>query len=404
MRRLLNNRIWLWLSLCSVFYTLSVDAEMPTGTTIKVGIVGNFSSVRPGVSNPMEHHLRNGAQLAVYDLADEANAVGLAFELLEFDHGVAARKILSVTRQTIESPVLGVVGYIRSSEALLAAPLYQHAHLPMITPTASANRLAQFHPYVMQTCFDNHFVAMVIQNVLLHIVQARRIAVVAVADCAYCQDLAATLVDRMRVTDDLEVERFDVLADGRKLSTMAHQVVSKKPFDAIVVPNQEIESARIIRALLDAGVSGIPFIGGDGWGSAGEQFFYILKDKRFDTYSLAHWHADAIDETAKVFRSRYVKQFKKDPESMASSAYDAVQVLLQAIIAAPEKTREGIARQLRSLHEYHGVTGTMLFHPTRAPEKSVVILSSSGEAFRIFGQYDPMKKRIETMKRRQGNL
>lgn len=359
---------------------------------VKIGLASNFSDPSSSSSNPYGDYFRNGVKLALMDSQKELQSKGLQVEFEEFDYGTNQIKVLDAAKAAAQSDVLAVLGYNFSSHALLAAPIHQANRLPLVTPSATADRIATLGAYVHMGCFNNSFMGATLAHVARTKLKAKNAAVVVAADCAYCQDLANGFEKAFSSGGHI-TSKTEVLEADTDFSTVI-ETLKKSTFDVVLVPNQELNSARIISALLKAGIRK-PFLGGDGWGNVGDEFFSILGDQDLAGYSVSHWHKDVNTPRSRKFVSDYKTRFGKEPNDTSVLAYDSMLLLIDAAMRAKALTRQGVEDSLNNISSFNGVTGAFLYRKgMSAPEKSLVLLSANKKHFKV----------LETINKKSGGM
>lgn len=374
------------LSLITAALTLSATA-FAAKTEVAIGLASNFSEVSSSSSNPFGGYFRDGVTLALEKAKPLLDKRGIALKVEEFDYGISDAKVLEAAQKAAASNVVAVLGYNFSSHALLAAPIHQKFELPMLTPSATANRIASLGSYIHQGCFDNDFMGETLARVAINRLKAKSAAIVAAADCAYCTDLARAFETEFKKSGGTISVSVPLLQDDKNLQPVIDQLKGKN-FDVILVPNQELSSARVISAILNAGINK-PFLGGDGWGNVGQEFFGILKNQKLTGYSVSHWHPDAKSKLSKEFVAAYQKSFGKTPNDTSVLAYDSTALLVDVVLRASTFTRKGIEDAFNKTKTFSGVTGKFVFQPKRAPLKSLVLLEANSSKFKVLEIIDP---------------
>lgn len=356
-------------------------------TIVHLGLASNFSDVSTSTSNPFGNYFRDGVSLALEQANQRLNKAGIIIVTREFDYGTEDIRAAAVASAAADSDVVAVIGYNWSSHALIAAPVHQRRRLPMISPSASANRLSELGDFVHTSCFSNAFMGWTLADVARTRLKADNAAIVVTSDCAYCRDLAEAFRREFQATGGAVSITMDVLGSDNDFSVAAEALKKANP-DVVLVPNQELVSARIISSLLKAGVKK-PFLGGDGWGDVGQQFFQILGGQPLEGYSVSHWHPALTDKRSTRFKSAYEERFRKTPNDTSVLAFDATNFFIEALLAAKSIDRQGIEAALDSIHTLEGVTGKFLFETNRAPRKSIVLLKNGASRFEIADQIPP---------------
>jgi branched-chain amino acid transport system substrate-binding protein len=321
---------------------------------------------------------------------------GLRVETQLFDYQDDPVKALRAAEAAVATDVIAVIGYNWSSHALIAAPVHHAGKLPMITPSATADRLGTLGSYIHSACFDNSFMGRQLAVIAQEKLKAKSAALVTAANCAYCTDLARAFKEEFSRRGGRISAESPVLETATDFAAVA-QAVRGAHADIVVIPNQELLSARIISALIQAGVAK-PFLGGDGWGNVGEQFFGVLGGRSFAGYSLSHWHAGLADPRSRAFVAAYQARFHKAPNDTAVLAYDTTRLFVEALLRAQATgkplSREAIEKALNELKAFEGVTGSFRYDaPNAAPAKSIVLLKA-GAKFQIEGVIPPEGGRL----------
>ena len=352
-----------------------------------IGLASNFTEVSSSSSNPFGGYFKDGITLALRDSEKRLRSRGIKISFREFDYGNSDARVLEAAKKAASSDVIAVLGYNFSSHALLAAAIHQKYELPMITPSATANRIGSVGPFVHQGCFDNAFMGETLARVARRRLKAKSAAIVAAVDCAYCTDLAQAFEKEFKRHGGAIAVSAPVLQDDTNFESMVAKLKNQN-FDVVLIPNQELSSARIISALLASGVRK-PFLGGDGWGNVGEEFFGILGKKDLSGYSVSHWHPAERSKESVRFITDYRREFKKEPNDTSVLAYDSMRLLVDAILSADSFTRKDIEQALVRIKTFSGVTGNFLFRTDRAPIKSLVLLAANNSKFKVLERIEP---------------
>ena len=360
---------------------------------VHIGLASNFSEPSSSSSNPYGDYFRNGVRLAIEDSKSKLVQAGVNIVLDEFDYGTTQVKVLDAAKKAAASNVIGVLGYNFSSHALLAAPIHQEAKLPMLTPSATADRIGKFGNYVHMGCFDNSFMGSTLAKIAWHRLNVKKAAIIVAADCAYCMDLARAFQSEFQAMGGKITFSKEVLESDQDFPSVI-DALKKAPqasYDAILIPNQELNSARLISAILKAGIQ-TPFLGGDGWGDVGEEFFAVIGDANVNGYSVSHWHPELKSVRSLKFVKDFKTKFTKLPNDTAVLAYDGMLLMIEAILKAKERTRQGLEKSLSSIKTFDGVTGHARFSSGSAPLKSLTLISARGSKFTPIGQINPEAK------------
>ncbi len=107
-----------------------------------------------GASNDGE--ITRSAQAAVDAINEHGGLDGHPIELLKYDDKNDVTTAVNIAKQIVnENRVLAVIGHRRSTTSIATFPLYGQAHIPVITPSATADQVTEGQPWAFRTVFDN---------------------------------------------------------------------------------------------------------------------------------------------------------------------------------------------------------------------------------------------------------
>ena len=95
--------------------------------------------------------------------------------------------------------------------------------------------------------------------------------------------------------------------------------------------------------------------------------------------------ADNPDPKVKSFVEGYRTRYGSEPSMFAAQAYDATNIMLNAIVAAgPNPTRQKVRDALAATRNFAGVTGDTTFDPkTREPSKTLTRMEIVDGKFKV---------------------
>jgi len=373
------------LALVIMIQSLSASAK----ETVQIGLASNFSELSTVSFNPFGGYFKDAIDLAIKDNKALLDKAGIDLQIKTLDYGIDEINVIKKVKEAAAMNSIAVIGYNYSSAALLAAPIHIAESMPMISPSASANRLSTFGKYVHLGSFSNQFMVETLARIATKILNKKRILILTAVNCAYCVDLANSFSDEIKKYNGEIVKNIPVLQEDTDFSKVAQEAKSLT-FDAVFVPNQELTSARLIASLTEIGITK-PFLGADGWGNEGTEFFRVLKGKKFTGYSVTHWHPKMSTAKSKTFVKSYLEKFKRLPNDTSVLAYDSMTLLIQALAKTKPLTRENLEKTLEAIRTFDGVTGRAYWSPNKAPRKDIVVLKTTDTGFAIHKIVTPEK-------------
>lgn len=349
--------------------------------TVTIGLASNFSELSTVSFNPFGGYFQNAIELAVNDNKALLDKTGINLELVKYDYGTNDLNVIKKAKEVSNSNAIAVIGYNYSAPALLSAPIHAEEKIPVIYPSASANRLSTFGKYVHLGSMSNQFMVESLAKIAVKKLKAKKILILAAVDCAYCTDLSKSFTEELKKYGVTDIQSIQLLEKESEFLKVAEEA-KKLSFDAVFVPNQELTAARLIAALTEVGITK-PFLGADGWGNEGSEFFRVLKGKKFTGYSVTHWHTKLNTPKSKKFVADYLKRFNKLPNDTSVLAYDSMTLLIQALAKTKPLSRENLEKTLSAINSLDGVTGKSYWQPHQAPKKNILVLKTTDTGFAI---------------------
>lgn len=362
---------------------LSFSQNLRAAENVYIGIAANFSSMSDSTSNPYSNHFRNALEMVIDENKVQLKSRNIKINLVELDYSDEKSKVISTAEDAVKSNVIGVLGYIYSSDVLLSGPIFNKNKLLLITPTASADRVEEIGPYVRRTCFEDSFQGKVLAKFSLINKKMKTAGIVSVADCAYCQSLSSAFKKNFESIGGKVLIETSVLSSETDFSEVIEKF-KKQQVDVILVPNYEKISASIMASLIDSKVQPKYWLGGDGWGNSLNLFKKIIGNRIYKAITVSHWHSEIKTKKSKKFIKSYAKRFNKSPVDTTVLTYDAATLLVESILKDSKLTRESLFRIVSETNSFTGVTGKIVYkNSKRTPIKQAIILMHENGEFSL---------------------
>jgi branched-chain amino acid transport system substrate-binding protein len=169
--------------------------------------------------------------------------------------------------------------------------------------------------------------------------------------------------------------------------TTLSKVAAAKP-DVVVLPDYYNIVNLVTKQAKEKGIT-TPFIGGDGWDSP--DLDPVAADGGYFTN---HYSPTEARPAVQNFVKSYGEAYKDDkgnpkvPDALAALAYDATNIMLQAIkdtgVADPTKVKDTIAKG-----KFEAVSGTITFDAFHTPIKPVTVIMIKGGKVQFNSQVIP---------------
>lgn len=318
------------------------------GGTVYVAAAGNWRTSFGTMS-------KHGIDLAAAEVNARGGVGGKRLDVLVADDSSDGSTAVSVASGFFNNPqVLGVVGHLESGPMMAAASVYDQG-LVAISPTATSPALSGLSPWVYRVISSDSMNGRDIAGYAKRLGLKR--AMVLYENNAYGRGLADAFV---RDFDGGVIGSDPISADSSG-DVMPNVVWAQRQRpDLVFVAGTSNSGIALLQAARRAGMKAV-FMGGDGWSgvtAAGLTAEDVLVAAPFSA-------ADSRPEVQRFVRAFRAK-FGVDPDANAALAYDATQLLAQAIEQAGTSrlaVRDWIHDQLAGA-PYIGVTGSIQFTPS----------------------------------------
>ena len=329
--------------------------------------------------------VNNAIQMAVEDINANGGIDGKQIEYIYYDEkGDTTEATNAYNKLVQDDKVVAIIGDVTTKPTLAVAQTSQQDNIPIITATATAAEVTLTGPNIFRACFTDPFQGELMASYASEKLGATKVAVLSDMADDYSSGIAEAFVAKaeelgMQVVADEKYQDGDV-----DFKSQLTNIKGQNP-DVLFLPVY-YEDLRLISAQAkEVGVTA-QLCGADGWDS-------VLTDN-FDSSVLnggvfcSQYSTESTDERVQNFISAYKEKYEMDPNMFAVLAYDATNMMAQAISDADSTDSQAIIDAMAAL-EYDGLTGHMTFDEDRNPKKSAVIVSIQDNAYKFVENYDP---------------
>ena len=326
---------------------------MAQDMVVKIGHVGPVSGAQAHYGKDNE----NGARMAIEDL--NAKGVTIAgkkvkLELVAEDDAADPKQGTAAAQKLCDAKVNGVVGHLNSGTTIPASAIYNQCGVPMITPSAT-------NPKLTQQGFKNVFRLLANDNALgaglaLHAVNNMKLKKVAIIDdrSAYGQGVAEVFKKTALAKGMLVVDEQYTNDKATDFMAILTAIKSKGP-DAVFYGGMDPQAGPMLRQMDQLGLSNVKFFGGDGICTA------KLAELSGGAKSLAGVvcaeGGASLEKMpgGKAWMTRYEAKYPKQFQVYSPYTYDAVHVLVDAMVRAGSADPKVYTAKLFDAN-YQGVT------------------------------------------------
>jgi branched-chain amino acid transport system substrate-binding protein len=326
---------------------------------VKIGHVGPTSG---GIAHLGKDN-ENGAKMAI----DELNAKGVTIggkkvklELQAEDDAGDPKQGTAVAQKLVDSKVVGVIGHLNSGTSIPASKIYSDAGIPQISPSATNPKFTrQGFKTTFRVVADDVHLGGTLGRYAVKELKGKSIAVID-DRTAYGQGVAEEFSKAVKASGGTIAEAQFTTDKATDFTAILTQIKSKKP-DVVFFGGMDAVAGPMIRQMKQLGITA-KFMGGDGICSS--ELPKLAGGAMADGQVVCA-EAGGVEGSQKVgmdkFRDDYKKKFGIDVQVYAPYVYDAMNVLVAAMVKAGSSDPKVYLPVLAKTEGYKGVTGTISF-------------------------------------------
>lgn len=335
--------------------TLSLNIN---AAEIKIGVAEALTgpAAKYGVS------IKNGFTLASDEINAKGGVNGNKIALVVEDEQGKKEEAINVFKKLIfQDKVLMVFGPTLSNSAFAADPIAVGAKTVVFGTSNTASGLTDIGPYVFRNSVMEADVLPVVVKRAISQYKLKKVAVIygnddAFTKSGYDEFKKALEANNMPVTTTVTYAKGDV-----DFKAQLTKIKETNP-DAIICSCLAEEAANIILQTRSLGMKQ-PFVGGNGFNSP--KLFEIAKNAADGTLMGSPWSSENLTPANKAFIAAYKAKFNADPDQFAAQAYDAMNIVAQALKKVTfsgnlEAERQSLFEALPKV-QYSGATGKFAF-------------------------------------------
>ena len=347
--------------------------------------VGEFAALTGG-SASFGQSSHKGTALAFDDINAAGGELGKKFQLITEDDQSQAGQPATIVRKLIaQDKVVAVLGEVRSSATLEAAPICQQDKVPLISPAATNPKVTEVGNYVSRVCFIDPFQGTVMAKFALS-KGWKKVAVLTDVKQDYSVGLAEFFSKGFTAGGGQIVKEQKYSTGDKDFKPQLTSIKVTHP-DAIFIPGYYGEVALIGKQARLLGIK-VPLLGGDGW--VGDSLLKVGGNSLDGSFFSCHFSADDQSPAVQDFVKKYKAKYSGEtPDDMAALGYDSAMILADAIKRAGTTEGDKLKDAIAATKDYKGVTGVITLDAERNASKPAVILTISNGGYKYVESVAP---------------
>ncbi|MUH00277.1 ABC transporter substrate-binding protein [Scytonema sp. UIC 10036] len=328
--------LWFLLVVFSLIAVITFAAFNPFQETIEIAVASPMSTTT-GRNNV------DAVKLYIKSVNQAGGIHGKHVVVTAYDDRSDEKVGLQVGEKIGRSKAVAAIGHYGSRVTLAASKAYQRYNVPVISGSATADRLGEFN-WFFRTVFSNQDQAILMANYTKKILEFSKVGLV-YTDDAYGKNLGETASRTFR---ELGGEVVDEWAMGTKeslkkdlqkvITGLKSSIAANQGPDALLAAVAFDDAAEFIRQIRLANIN-LPIIGGDTFADVDlirelEKDPKEQKQKGFFTSNLLGVTPvifGLLDDSGQQFRAEFEREYGREPGWTGASFYDAAVAVVKAL-------------------------------------------------------------------------
>jgi len=367
------RRMSLFLSVLSL--TLIAWAAPSAAKDIKIGLVTPLS----GDVKTFGESVRNSFLIAVEEANAKGGVAGMKITWVIQDDKNDATEAANVANLLVnQHRVKAIVGSVTSKATIPVSDIIQAGKVPTISPTATNPKVTvadgKRKEYMFRACFIDPFQGAVLAKFAQDTLKKKNAAVLYDASNDYSKGIAEVFRDAFRKQGGAVAAFESYGKDDVDFSALLTKVKASGA-DVLFLPDYYNKVGLIAKQAQEKGLK-VQLIGPDGWDSP--DLVKIAGSAIEGGYFSNHYSPDDKRPEVVAWVKKYREKHGQVPDALGTLAYDATNMLLEAIRKAgsddPKKIREALA----SMKDFQAVSGKSTMDGNGDCIKSAAILKIEG--------------------------
>jgi branched-chain amino acid transport system substrate-binding protein len=327
--------------------------------TAKIGHVGPVSGSIAHLGKDNE----NGAKMAVEELNAKGVVIGgkkVKLELVLEDDAGDPKQGAAVAQKLADMKVSGVIGHLNSGTSIPASKIYSAAGIPQISPSATNPAFTRAgYKTTFRVVADDVHLGGTLGRYAVSTLKGKSIAVID-DRTAYGQGVAEEFVKAVKKAGGNVVGQEFTTDKATDFMPILTTLKGKNP-DVIFFGGMDAVAGPMMRQMKNLGINA-KFMGGDGICTS--ELAKLAGDGMADGQVVCA-EAGGVEGAEKAgldkFNADFKKKFNVDVQVYAPYVYDALNVMVAAMVEAGSSEPAKYLPVLAKTEGYKGVTGNISF-------------------------------------------
>jgi branched-chain amino acid transport system substrate-binding protein len=324
--------------------------------------IGHVAPTSGGIAHLGKDN-ENGARMAIDELNAKGTTIGgkkVKFELVAEDDAGDPKQGTAVAQKLADSKVQGVIGHLNSGTSIPASKIYSDAGIPQISPSATNPKFTrQGYKTTFRVVADDVHLGGTLGRYAVKELKGKSIAVID-DRTAYGQGVAEEFTKAVKASGGTIAATQFTTDKATDFTAILTAIKAAKP-DVIFFGGMDAVAGPMIRQMKQLGINA-KFMGGDGICSG--ELPKLAAGAMADGQVVCA-EAGGVEGTQKAgmdeFYKKYKAKFGIDVQVYSPYVYDAMNVMVAAMVKAGSSDPKVYLPVLAKTEGYKGVTGNISF-------------------------------------------
>lgn len=340
---------------------------------LKVAILAPLSGSNPTFGSST----RDGALLAIEEWNAKGGVLGRKIVPIVEDSQCKADAAVNAANKVINQDMVHyIIGEVCSSASIPVSEIADAKKVVQISPTSTnlevtIDKNGKAKPYIFRACYIDPFQGKILGNFAFNRLKAKNAFLMYDQGNDYTKGLSEAFESTFLGLGGKIVGKETYTAKDSDFSAILAKIKDSKP-DVVCLPDYYNVVSLVTKQAKEKGIN-VPFVGGDGWDSPD-----LDKAAADGCYYTNHYAPDDMRPEVQNLLKAYGAKYKGVvPDALAVLAYDATNLLLQAIKNVNADDTSKVKTELEKI-SFNGVSGKIAMDAQHNPIKSLTILAVKG--------------------------
>ncbi|MCX6984449.1 MAG: ABC transporter substrate-binding protein [Lentisphaerae bacterium] len=365
--------------------------KMLTASALMSGIcsVGIAGEIKVGVNLALSGNLASYGKATLDGIklkADEINAAGgiggdKIVLIIEDNKGDQTETKNAYKKLASSDKVVTVIGPITSTNAIAVRRDAAELKVPVISPTATNDKVTLRNPYMFRTCFNDSFQGRIAANFAIKEKGYKTASILVDMNSDYSKGLSENFKKAFESAGGKIITQEGYQQKDTEFGVQLKKI-KESAAQTVFVPGYPPEVPLIIKQAKVIGLDA-RLCGADGWDN--EAVINGSGNNIEGCFIVGAFSREDKRDAVRNFVVSFEKTFNDKPGTFEALGYDSISILAEALKkgTTPEAVKDG----LHAIKDFEAVTGKTTVTPDGDVEKNAVILEITREGDKYVAKY-----------------